>query len=385
MSRLRLAPLQAALAWALVLERAVALAGVPLDLVPYAALAAALGFVLGLPGPGPGRLARTATNALPAALLTGGLALGWRLLFEHVLTPALGTFAPWAPWVALAVVLALDGAALGRVWRLTRIELVKLASARLVRVGLLAAAALTALAGLTHERLPNETSWSVAAAALGAGFAVAQVFLLVLGAVAIAGEASQGTLKMLLPHAYRRSDWVLAKGAALALAALVFAALVLGAALAVATSGAPLGDVTLTAEGFGGEPLVTVHATAAEMRSHFVDTALAETLALVATGALGLLVSSLVLGVVGALCLAFLAFAALKLGDLVLGLAQDTLRLLFPWPPERLRELTAKIGRGLSEGWDVLLPDHAVQLSLVSIALAALVASRALSRRDLHL
>ena len=40
----------------------------------------------------------------------------------------------------------------------------------------------------------------------------AEVFVLVLGAIALAGEATGGTLKMMVPHAYRRSDWILAKG-----------------------------------------------------------------------------------------------------------------------------------------------------------------------------
>jgi|GEM_PF-2455774 len=381
-----LAALQTALAWALVGERAHAVADLGLGHAVYIGVFLLLGVWLFVPRPRPGRVRAFARETLPYAAGFALLGEGWRSLWTDAIAPSLGgAWADVTPWLLLGVVLLLDRAAVQRVLRLTRIESLKLSFSRLVRVGLVAVVGLTALAGLAHERLPNETSWSAAAGMLGVGFAVAQVFLLVLGAISIAGEASQGTLKMILPHAYRRCDWVLAKGASLVLAALLYAALVVATALAVARVGGPLGEVTLASEGFGGEPLVTVHATAEAMRSHLMDTALAETLALATTGLLGLCISSAILGVVGALCTAFLAFAALKLGDLVLALSQDTLRRLFPWPPERLREITAKLGQGLSEGWDARLPAISLLLSAATAALLVLVAARTLARRDLHL
>ncbi len=376
---------QVAFAWNLVLERAHAVADLGLSRPAYAGLLGLLGLWLFAPRTGPQR-ARRFRWTLLAAVCMAFFGVTWRGAWTDALAPALGgAWADVTPWLLLGVVLLLDRAAVARVLRLARIEVFKLSCSRLVRVGLVAVVGLTALAGIAHERLPNETSWSAAAGMLGVGFAVAQVFLLVLGAISIAGEASQGTLKMILPHAYRRSDWVLAKAASLIFAALVYAALVVGTALLLARLGGPLADVTLTSEGFGGEPLVTVHATAEAMRSHLIDTALAETLALATTGLLGLCISSVILGVVGALCTAFLAFAALKLGDLVLALSQDTLRRLFPWPPERLREVTSKLGQGLSEGWDARLPAVSLLLSAATGALLVLVAARALSRRDLHL
>jgi hypothetical protein len=374
------------LAWTLVLERAHSVGELGLTQPTYAGVLLLLGlWLFALPSGArhqAGAVRRMCVNAAVFALMGAG----WCGLWNSTLAPALGgAWADVTPWLLLGVVLLLDRVAVLRVLRLARIEVFKLSCSRLVRVGLVAVVGLTALAGIAHERLANETSWSAAAGMLGVGFAVAQVFLLVLGAISIAGEASQGTLKMILPHAYRRSDWVLAKAASLLVAALVYAALVLGTALLLARLGGPLAEVTLTSEGFGGEPLVTVHATAEAMRSHLIDTALAETLALATTGLLGLCISSMILGVVGALCTAFLAFAALKLGDLVLALSQDTLRRLFPWPPERLREVTAKLGQGLSEGWDARLPAMSLLLSAATSALLVLVAARALARRDLHL
>jgi hypothetical protein len=189
---------------------------------------------------------------------------------------------------------------------------------------------------------------------------------------------------MILPNAYRRSDWVLAKSLALASTALLLAALVAGAAVAWVAVGDGFGDVVLKAEGFGGEPLVTVHATAATMQAHLTDTIASQALALLAVAALGLLVSCCLTNVVGALCASFLVFAALRLGDLVLGLDQDALRRLFTWAPERLRELTTKIGQGLSEGWDARLPAVSLLLSAATAGLCVLVAARVFARRDLH-
>lgn len=379
------AALQLGLAWILVAERLSASLALDARRPVYVAVLFALGAALFWPAPGPGLVRRLGGECLFPA---GALALlGW--LWHQTWMGGVGADLPslardLLPWLLLLAVLLLDRAALVRVLRLARIETAKLAANRLVRVGLVATAAVGALAALGHEPLPGETAWGVATAALGAAFAAAQVFVLVLGAISIAGEASQGTLKMILPHAYRRSDWVLAKGLALALAALVFALLAAGAGVAAGLATGPLGDVTLTAEGFGDELLVTVHATAADMRAHLLDTVLAQTLALAAVGALGLLVSAALPGVVGALCTAFLAFAALKLGDLVLGLDADTLRRVFLWPPERLREVTLKLGQGLSEGWDTRLPALSLLLSAACCALAALLAIRLFGRRDLH-
>jgi hypothetical protein len=384
-SRRTAGTLQLAGAWILVAERLVA----ALSLTPsreayYGALliVGVLAFWPPLGRHGLPQWLRESGGATMILVVFGPL---WRGLWTEALAPGLSS--PWAdvvPWLLLAGLLSADRHAVRRVLLLLRVELLKLAVNRLVRVGLLAVAAVGALAGWAHEPLPGETAWGTATAALGAGFAAAQVFVLVLGAVAIAGEASQGTLKMILPHAYRRSDWVLAKGFSLALVALAFAVLASLVAVLAGLAAGPLGDVTLTAEGFGDEVLVTVHATGADMRSHLGDAVLAQALALVAVGALGLFVSCLITGVVGALCTAFLAFAALKLGDLVLGLDADTLRRVFLWPPERLREVTLKLGQGLSEAWDARLPAVSLLLSLACAALCVLVGIRLFGRRDLH-
>jgi hypothetical protein len=379
----RRSDLQQAIAWVLVAERTTALVAPGASDGAYGAALLVVGLWLAWPKPGRRRSVATLTLTPVLAALLAVAGVAWRHAWARLaLTPA--WLADWGPWLLLVAVLLIDPGPVARIARLTRIEVVKLARSRLLRLAALACLAATLLTGWRHEPLPNETGWSAAAAMLGAGFAVAQVFVLVAGATAIAGEASQGTLKMILPHAYGRSDWVLAKALSLFLSALLLALVVAGAAVAFTLATGSLGDVVLRAEGFGGEPLVTVHATADVMRSHLTDTILAQTLALLTTGALGLVVSCCLTNVVGALCTAFLLFAALKLGDLVLALDQNTLRSLFPWAPERLRELTTKIGQGLSEGWDERLPAVSLLLCTASAALFLLVGVRAFARRDLH-
>jgi hypothetical protein len=380
----RVSAVQGAAAWILVLERAAALFAPDVGDAPYAAALCLVGLWLAWPRPGRGRSFAAFGRTAGAAVVFAVAGALWRRAWAGLaLSPA--WLADWGPWLLLAVVLTLDLPALRRVARLTGIETVKLARSRLLRLAALASVAITLLVGWRHDPLPGETGWSLAAAMLGAGFAAAQVFVLVAGATAIAGEASQGTLKMVLPHAYRRSDWVLAKALSLALSAAVLAALVTAAAVAFTLATDTLGNVEQKTDIFGGEPVITVHASAEVMRSHFTDTVLAQTLALVATGALGLVVSCCLANVVGALCTAFLLFATLKLGDLVLAIDRATLTSLFPWPPERLREIVTKIGRGLSsEGWDDRLPAVSLLLSTATGALFLLTGVRAFARRDLH-
>ena len=72
------------------------------------------------------------------------------------------------------------------------------------------------------------------------------------GATSITGELSQGTLKMILPHAYRRSDWVAAKAIVLVLCAAAFSLVLAVGALGTTQLVHGLDDVTRTIPaGFG--------------------------------------------------------------------------------------------------------------------------------------
>lgn len=290
------------------------------------------------------------------------------------------------PWAVLLALLLAGGDALARQGRLLAVEALKVRRGFLFRIGLLATAGATLLTGLTHDALPHESGWTLASHTSGAGFFAAEVFLLVLGATALSGESTGGTLKMILPHAYLRSDWILAKALLLVAVAAVFALAASTAALAHAAVVEGLGDVTREAEpGFDdAAPKVEVFQTAATMRSHVADTLVASFGALVATGLVGLLLSSVFAGVVSSLCAAFLAYGALRYGDLVLQLPREALQRVYAWYPTQLRDLTASLGRGINERWDGALLPAGLLWAAATGTFAVLLAIVVFDRRDLQ-
>ena len=289
--------------------------------------------------------------------------------------------------VVLALVLVFLATDTGwrRRGRVLAVEGLKMRRAFLFRAGLVATAGAALLAALTHDPLPQESGWTLAAHTSGAAFFAAKVFVLVLGATALSGESTTGTLKMILPHAYRRSDWVVSKAGILLAAAAVFAAVAAATSIGHAALAKGLGDVTREAEPTFGEATATteVFQTAEAMRNHLVDTFLVSFAALVATGMLGMLLSSMFAGVVSSLCAAFLVFGILEYAELVLQLPRDALQHIYAWYPGELRNLTAKLGRGLNERWDEALRGAGLHLSTVTACLALLVATTVFDRRDL--
>lgn len=323
-----------------------------------------------------------------AARLVGATslaALGLALVGLHALAGG-GSAFWWPPWVVLLALLLADRTAWPRLARLAAVEWLKTRRSRLFQAGLAATALVTLLAGLAHEALPGETGWTLATASLGTGATAAQVLLLVLGATALAGEATGGTMKMLLPHAYRRTDWILAKALVLLGIALCFAVVVGGVALAHAAATEGLGDVTREIEPMFGETTGATETVqpAATMRSHLEDTLLCGLAALAATALLGLFVSALFDGVVAALCVAFLLFAGLEFADVVLALPREALQDVYAWYPAEMRALTGKLGRALSERWDTALLPEGLRLALLTGSASLLLATAGFARRDLQ-
>jgi len=325
---------------------------------------------------------RGTERAVGAACLA---ALGLGLVGLHALAGAENGLW-WPPWAALLALLCVDRTAWPRLLRLAGVEWLKTRRSRLFQVGLAGTALVTLLAGLAHESLPGETGWTLATASLGTGSISAEVLLLVLGATALAGEATGGTMKMLLPHAYRRSDWILAKALVLLLVALCFAMVVAGVALGHAALTEGLGDVTRELEPMFGEETGTTETVqaAATMRGHLQDTLLCGLAALAATALLGLCVSALFDGVVAALCVAFLLFAGLEFADVVLSLPREALQDIYAWYPAEMRSLAGKLGRALSERWDDALFPEGVRLALLVGATSLLLGAAVFARRDLH-
>ncbi|MDF1702143.1 MAG: hypothetical protein P1V36_13390 [Planctomycetota bacterium] len=282
------------------------------------------------------------------------------------------------------VALATDGCA-GRLRTLIGVELLKVWRGRLLRTGLLVAIAATVLAGLAHEPGPGESGWTRAAHALGVGFWTAEILVLVLGATMVAGEISQSTMKMILPHAYRRAEWVAAKATVLVLCAGLFALVVSLTGILHTTADAGLDDVTREAvAGFGAEEEVEVFQTAAVMRGRMIDMALAATASLIASALVGLLLSCLFQSLVPALSASFLVFAALKTGDIFLGFSKKTLDAVYAHYPDELRRLTENFGRALNESWDDTLLPMGLTLGLLTGVLCLLISLRVFGRRDLQ-
>jgi ABC-type transport system involved in multi-copper enzyme maturation permease subunit len=274
-----------------------------------------------------------------------------------------------------------------RIARLVGLEVWKASRSVLVRIGLLAVVAATAVTALVHDPVAGESGWRVASLALLNGRWTAEIFLVVLGATAIAGESAQGTLKMVLPHAYTRADWIGAKAIALVVVAAVLLVLAAGTALVCGTAGAGLGHVTQEiAPEFGMTEGVTYRVlhSRADMAERFASAAAATFASFVATAALGLLVSSLFSSVVPALLTSFLLFFGLATAGVLFGASRDVLSQLYSWYPGEMLTLSEKLGRALNEDWNPALLSRGLLLAGATTAGALLVSLVAFSRRDLH-
>lgn len=293
-----------------------------------------------------------------------------------------------APWALLALLLLTAPGAWRRLRRLVPVEALKTRRGTLFRAAVLASALVTLGVALTQTRFDETTGWSLLAGSLGSGFFVAEVFLLVLGATAVSGELTGGTLKMMLPHAFRRADWIVAKGLVLILVAVVLAVVVSSVGLAHAAATEGLGDVVRDEEVdplFPDDPVeAEVLQTASAMSRYATARIVAGTAALAATGLLGLMLSALMESVVASLCGAFLVFAGMKFADMLVRLPEDVGKMLYGWYPDRIGELLDKIGRGFSEGWNEALLPTGLSLSLTVGAFFLLLAVLTFLRADVH-
>ncbi len=271
-----------------------------------------------------------------------------------------------------------------RIGRLVGVETQKVLGGRGLLVGLLAVAAVTALTAWTHA--PDsayETAWTRTAAALGAGLWAAEIFLLVAGTTAIAGEAAGGTLKMILPHAYRRSDWIVAKALVLAAQALaLLATAVAVAALGGALAGG-LGDITRTSDEPGLELPPETLQTAGAMTGHLVASALVSLAALVTTAWVGLLVSCVFDAVVPAVSTGFLLFLGFKSAGTLFGAGPEVLESIYAWYPGAMLDRIEDLGKALNEGWREGLASHGLRLSALVAVVAVALSLLVFTRRDL--
>ncbi len=351
--------------------------GLATTLLAYAAVGALL-----QPGlrflPANGR--RVTASLLGAALLG---ACGLACLVLDPLAEALGGlwWSDGALLLAGTLVALIVGGSGARLWVLTRVEALKLRRGFGLKGGLLVATAMALYVGWSTDLLTGQSGWTAAERALGAGLLCAEMLLLVLGATAVSAEAAQGTLKMILPHAYRRGEWVAAKALVLSALALVFAVLLGGATYLQADLLHGLGDVIKPAdELFGMEE--SVHRTAETMRGHFVASYWAAVAVLVASALTGLFVSCLFAGVIPSLSAAFIAFATVHLGRTLLGFGTELEERLFAEYPQRMLRLMGQIGSGYDDAWNPALLTNALALSGSLCIVAVLAGMRLFARRD---
>lgn len=352
---------------------------------------ALLGFLLGMLPLVSGLTGRALPKALLEPLLGGLATAAATIAVDLALRPVVDASTTSHSLHALlllgiVVIALIEPGAAARLRTLIGVEWLKLSRGRLLRVGLAVAGIATLLVSLTYEPVKEETTgWTQAASSLGVGFWTAEILLFVLGATAIAGEISQGTLKMILPHAYRRAEWISAKAIVLLAAAVLFALVVAVVGVAHTSLDVGLGDVTREAPaGFGEDDTIEVFETAAVMRGRLLETALASAASLAASALVGLLLSCVFHGLVPALSASFLVFAALKTGKAFLGLAPSTLAAIYAHYPDELRRLTEQFGRAVNDSWDESLLPGALHLAMLTGGVALLASLRLFGRRDLH-
>jgi ABC-type transport system involved in multi-copper enzyme maturation permease subunit len=275
--------------------------------------------------------------------------------------------------------------ALARIGRLIAVETTKLTGGRLAWLGMLVVAVATVATGLLPERLPPITGWTVAARALGSGLWVAEILVVVVSSTAIAGESDRGTLKMILPHAYRRSDWIVAKAVVLvglSLALLVVATL---GALACGAATLGLGDVVQTFDpGFSTEARTELLYAAGTMASHVASAVAVAAASLVATSLLGLLVSCAFDAVIPALSVGFLLFMAMKSAETVFTLSPDVVAQIYAGYPPDLLSAIDKMGRWIGKSWPADHVGKGLELSGIVAAVALAGSLAVFTRRDLR-
>jgi ABC-type transport system involved in multi-copper enzyme maturation permease subunit len=275
-------------------------------------------------------------------------------------------------------------AALSRLRVLVGVETVKAVRGKTLRVGLLAAAFGTLLFAWGVDRSQYQSAWTTTALSFRAGLWVAEIFLLVAGATAIAGETAQGTLKMILPHAYSRTDWIVAKAVVLGLQAVAFLLVVLACSVGFGTVTGGLGDVVRVDDSGIGRGTETLY-TAAEMQGYFTQSVAAALAALVATAWLGLLVSCVFDALVPALSTAFLLVLGAKSAGTVFGASEAVTSKVYATHPVEMLGQMAKLDDTYNTAvWSSDALPAALRLAAI-VGVASVVLSLAVfSRRDLQ-
>ena len=234
----------------------------------------------------------------------------------------------------------------GRVIRLARVELLKLARHPFFFFSLALLAAATLLGAWAFGPRPN--LWSGPHAlllfALGAktGLKIASFLLVIFGSLSFAGEFDKGTIRLLLTRPVTRTDVFLAKSlTCLALAAFFFAAV-----LALSFGfGCLKGDLGPVWDGDQG----LIFSSADAISDHAVKAVTMSAAGVLAAVFLGIVVSTFVESSGFAVAIALTLFIGIDIG---LGLTrEDQARYAFSWYPGYAFETLRSFAEGSSTQW----------------------------------
>jgi ABC-type transport system involved in multi-copper enzyme maturation permease subunit len=261
---------------------------------------------------------------------------------------------------------------LGRVARLTRAELLKLANHPFfpIALALLAAATLLGAWGQSAALGSKESVWrnpnSLLLFALGAkfGLKMASFLLVIFGSLFFAGEFDRGTIKILLTRPITRTELFAAKClTGLLLAAFLFAA-VLALSFGFGCARGELGPV------WDDEVYLTT-SSYEDLAAHAEKAVVVSAAGVAAAVFLGIAVSTFVESSGFAIAIALTFFIGVDLG---LGFVREEhARYVFSWYPSRAFDILQQFARGSSDmGWRSAIGDR-VDVGLMTVPISLLV------------
>jgi ABC-2 type transport system permease protein len=265
--------------------------------------------------------------------------------------------------------------ALAAEWRKVRRQRFPFLAIGLAVVAILA----RALVGIEPDTLSNFNGYFVSMAAAKTGFIVASFLVLIFASTSLAGEATHGTLKLVLVRPVSRTSFLLAK-------IVMLLAFVLTLTVAIGATGWLLG----LGKGYGD--LVEQ-----DLMGNAYTSAISETLgwrpliavglalpSLIATAALGLLVSTLTDSASTAATTAFLVYLPLTAAAEVF-LTNEQQLYLFTHHITRAVDRASELALAQSVRWDVSIVTAGLIVPLVTAALLFAAALLVFRRRNIAL
>jgi len=265
--------------------------------------------------------------------------------------------------------------ALAAEWRKVRRQRFPMVAIGLAVVAILA----RAVVGIKPDTLSNFNGYFVAMAAAKTGFIVASFLVLIFASTSVAGEATHGTLKLVLVRPVSRTSFLMAK-----------IVMLLGFALALTAAIGTTGWLLGLSDGYGDlvEQDLMGNAYTSPISEHLGWKPLIAVLlalpALIATAALGLLVSTLTNSASTAATTAFLVYLPLTAAAEVF-LTNEQQVFLFTHHVTRGLDRAAELALAQSVRWDASIVQAGLIVPLASAAVLFAAALVVFRRRNIAL